>query len=394
MSFAGGTRYSFYKRLIATASNLTYDGCTLVPITPSPTTIPTLSAGCDDPVGNHYLTGSIDDNMASLPFGYIRGTINNNTKTCTYDVGLASYKANGTNIDIQNINDYQTTSIGPGQTVILYAKSPMNNDAPSCHINPPTTPTTTPINTITPTQPSNACEVNFNIPDTAVCWPDFISSVPVDGTIVSLPEGDYYLQKAWTVIVQPTDKSIDYGAICEGLKTDSNRVYWSGETCYTTDYSTPLKVGDKFTVSVPWPGIKPTDSSVETHVGVNIVDVNGNPISPNCTAGQDYYTPYGCIDSIFTTPSQEPNTPTPTSNDQSNNLQSSATATPTGNDCPRKKEGDANCDGSVDLIDYSIWLNSQCNKAASGSNCGNTRADFNGDGSVDDSDLAIWKSNT
>ncbi len=57
--------------------------------------------------------------------------------------------------------------------------------------------------------------------------------------------------------------------------------------------------------------------------------------------------------------------------------------------CMYKKYGDANCDGSVDGIDYSIWLNSQC-RPGSGQKCANTKADFNNDGNVDDEDYQIW----
>lgn len=59
--------------------------------------------------------------------------------------------------------------------------------------------------------------------------------------------------------------------------------------------------------------------------------------------------------------------------------------------CTRKSQGDANCNGNVDGIDYSIWLNNQCHPEA-GQTCADTRADFNGDGNVDDSDYNIWLS--
>jgi len=64
--------------------------------------------------------------------------------------------------------------------------------------------------------------------------------------------------------------------------------------------------------------------------------------------------------------------------------------------CPRKTEGDAGgtngvgyCDNSIDGLDYSIWLNSQCHPAP-GQVCNLTYADFNTDGNVDDLDYAIW----
>lgn len=60
--------------------------------------------------------------------------------------------------------------------------------------------------------------------------------------------------------------------------------------------------------------------------------------------------------------------------------------------CPRKPQGDANCDGKIDGIDYSIWLNSQCQPGANQS-CADLRADFNGDHKVNDDDYQIWFKN-
>jgi len=60
--------------------------------------------------------------------------------------------------------------------------------------------------------------------------------------------------------------------------------------------------------------------------------------------------------------------------------------------CSRKRQGDANCDGNINGLDYSIWLNAQCHPAAN-QKCGDLRADFNGDGKVDDEDYQIWFNN-
>ena len=57
--------------------------------------------------------------------------------------------------------------------------------------------------------------------------------------------------------------------------------------------------------------------------------------------------------------------------------------------CPQKGYGDADCNGCVDGIDYSIWLNSQCHPGQTQS-CADTRADFNLDGKVDDDDYKLW----
>lgn len=67
-------------------------------------------------------------------------------------------------------------------------------------------------------------------------------------------------------------------------------------------------------------------------------------------------------------------------------------ATPSPVPCTRKAQGDANCDGKISGIDYSIWLNSQCHPAA-GQTCNNLSADFNKDGNVDDADYQAWFTN-
>jgi hypothetical protein len=68
--------------------------------------------------------------------------------------------------------------------------------------------------------------------------------------------------------------------------------------------------------------------------------------------------------------------------------------TPTPIPSCQKDKGDANCDGIIDGVDYSIWLNSQCPPTRpTNAVCGDYSADFNNDGNVDDSDLAIWMQN-
>ena len=75
---------------------------------------------------------------------------------------------------------------------------------------------------------------------------------------------------------------------------------------------------------------------------------------------------------LFTPSPTSPSTPTPT--------QSSST-------CNKKGEGDANCDGVINGVDYSMWLNRQCN---SGCAAENLKADFNSDNKVNDDDYSIW----
>jgi len=43
------------------------------------------------------------------------------------------------------------------------------------------------------------------------------------------------------------------------------------------------------------------------------------------------------------------------------------------------------------MVDYSLWLNHQCN---SGCSSANLKADFNGDTKVNDDDYTIWSNNS
>lgn len=82
------------------------------------------------------------------------------------------------------------------------------------------------------------------------------------------------------------------------------------------------------------------------------------------------------------------NTPTPTST-FTPTITLGPTATPVPG-CPKKPQGDANCDGAVNGADYSFWLNRQC---TTGCASANLVADFNGDSQVNDNDYTIWFNN-
>ncbi|MBI5452011.1 hypothetical protein HY945_00965, partial [Candidatus Gottesmanbacteria bacterium] len=149
---------------------------------------------------------------------------------------------------------------------------------------------------------------------------------------------------------------------------------------------------------IPTPtSIPPTETPVPTNtpiptitpVPTDIQTATPPPTSPTCAE------PPPCVNATPPCPLNTPPsgwcpvTPMPTI---------IPTATPvveptlTTSSCSRKGEGDANCDGSVDGIDYSIWLNSQCNPGA-GQTCDNLQADFNADGKVNDDDYKIWFNN-
>jgi hypothetical protein len=84
-------------------------------------------------------------------------------------------------------------------------------------------------------------------------------------------------------------------------------------------------------------------------------------------------------------------TPTPTSpQDQPTNTPTFTPAPTLTPACAKKTLGDANCDEKIDGIDYSMWLNRQCN---SGCSAENLKADFNLDNKVNDDDYSIWFNN-
>jgi len=353
-SFNGGVRYSTLNRLVAARSNFTnYRGCVLEPAPrlPAPVVAP-MPTECQNPMSKGLLTGSIDTSGVNIPNGYIKGKVTNKSSTCTYDVGLASYKASGSNIDTQNLFDYKTQKLGPGETVEFVVKSPMINDEISCHRFPTITPTLTPTRgqTITPTrrptvtptrrptvtptrrptavpticveptvappvciyptrapkrcyvptpsQSTKECSVSFDLKDTAVCWAEPRTRVPMTFTVHSLPStgGPFYVQTDW-YLVEPENGPHHY------------------------DWSQLAEVGKTYTIYADWAGIpEGSKDTVENHAGVNIVDKNGNPISPECTGGLDYYwTPYvSCpsglktVNGAETTYEEVTATPTPT----------------------------------------------------------------------------------
>ena len=92
---------------------------TFLEITPGGTPPPTATAAppnCDPEV---HLTGSILSNNTT-------GRIINSSSSCTYDVGMASYRKFDEIIDNQEIFDWVETTIGPNQTIEVSV------DLPNC----------------------------------------------------------------------------------------------------------------------------------------------------------------------------------------------------------------------------------------------------------------------
>lgn len=126
------------------------------------------------------------------------------------------------------------------------------------------------------------------------------------------------------------------------------------------------------------------------------------PPTPSPTLGIPTATPQ-IIVSPFTSPTPLPPslTPSPTIPPPTPTLPISSpsptpsptTSLPTSSpSCPTRSTGDANCDSTIDGIDYSYWLNSQCHPGP-GQICAEYTADFNRDGNVDDVDYQIWYTN-
>lgn len=151
----------------------------------------------------------------------------------------------------------------------------------------------TPIPSRTPTPtPSNICKVELDLQDTAVCWPEPRTNVPVGYKIVSLPStgGPFYLQTDW-YIVKPELGPHHYKNVG------------------------PISVGQTGVIYGDWPGVSPNQTDIsENHYGINVVDSRGNPIFDSCSDGMDYYwTPYVSCPGPTVTPTPKPTrTPRPT----------------------------------------------------------------------------------
>jgi hypothetical protein len=95
------------------------------------------------------------------------------------------------------------------------------------------------------------------------------------------------------------------------------------------------------------------------------------------------------------TPTKTPKptkTPTPTQTPiPTQTLQPTSTEEPV-DDCPRKSEGDADCNGVINVLDFSIWRKEKYDQGADETK-GDWRGDFNGDGLVKNDDFSIWLNN-
>jgi len=108
-------------------------------------------------------------------------------------------------------------------------------------------------------------------PDSAICVYDQ-TSITINGSVSITPNpSQAYLQLSWR-IVEPNDGTYDN----------------------STHYQTiPITQDTTFSITATWPGIRPSDSVVEIHYGVNVLDCDGNPIKNG--VGRDlYWYPWVC----------------------------------------------------------------------------------------------------
>ncbi len=108
-------------------------------------------------------------------------------------------------------------------------------------------------------------------PDSAICVYDQ-TSITINGSVSITPNpSQAYLQLSWR-IVEPNDGTYDN----------------------STHYQTiPITQDTIFSITATWPGIRPSDSVVEIHYGVNVLDCDGNPIKNG--VGRDlYWYPWVC----------------------------------------------------------------------------------------------------
>ncbi len=116
--------------------------------------------------------------------------------------------------------------------------------------------------------------------DRAICVYD-AGWIEITGTVDITPDdGNAILQTSWYV-VNPADAS---------------RCPADVPNCTQPQYASRTITGDTtFTIRAWWPGIRPTDSVVEIHYGMNVLDKNGNQLKNHSGKGLDlYWYPWYC----------------------------------------------------------------------------------------------------
>ncbi len=112
----------------------------------------------------------------------------------------------------------------------------------------------------------------FDDSDQPVCKIE-VGTITVSGKVV-LPEGQTARLQLSYYIVHPDDKTTNPTYVDKGI----------------------VKNGDRFTIDVPWPGVRPGEKVVEIHIGGMLLDkVTGNPIMAHGASLDFYWYPWVCL---------------------------------------------------------------------------------------------------
>lgn len=226
--------------------------------------------------------------------------------------------------------------------------------------------------------------------------PDCTGGISVDG--VPLVNGRYTITKGQTVLLRAHGLVDPNENPAQSITSASFRYkptqLNTGQQCPTTDDGSLLGQGTKtftgtnleltYSYTLNTSNIQPG----EYYFWANPVDnqgltCSGNPYGNSnnnyCGVGVGCTNCYTIIQIVSSTTPTTVVTLTPTPTTPAGGI----SITPTiPSSCTRKGEGDADCNGSINGIDYSIWLNHQCIPDV-GQTCSDLRPDFDTDGDVD-----------
>ena len=316
-----------------------------------------------------------------------------------------------------NTGFYSRESVHPF-LIIEYQSSgptPTPTETPTPTASPTITPTPSEIPCAEPTAPlcENGTLQASSEPQTlGVCPPKYICVTPTPSCI-PMPEECYVNQGAGTPTiacsappggwcpVTPTPTGINLpDLIVDGLYFDAE----SWQPCYNSLPTLKLRIWMR--------------NAGTANAGPFIVEVGGEQktipglaagqytniwgFSPSSTASYPEYTVKADVTELIAESDENNNilktfVPIPTPPPICPSVSPTATITPTKVPitavvCSKKKYGDANCDGKISGVDYSVWLNSQC-YPNQGKTCLDLRANFNQDKYVDGLDFVIWLNN-
>lgn len=114
-------------------------------------------------------------------------------------------------------------------------------------------------------------DVIFDSEDTALCKLDE-GTITVTGK-VALAEGKTATLQLSYYVIWPEDKRTEITYVNKGIVSN----------------------GDTFSIVTPWPGVRPGELKVETHIGAMLLDpITGNPIMANGSSLDYYWYPWVC----------------------------------------------------------------------------------------------------